>query len=173
MSTPAGSRGGAKGKQKRTTPGIPRWSPTRVLVWPSPVYRWESGRDPEFSGVCGRTYRLRTVGMLYTMVSRVRWVLYRCPAGRSCLLTVLLVPSSVPPTSPPSGSSLVVTLPKVVGTLSNVENDLFRVQSLLLSQQNTRPYATELSSSPIASHFSSSFAAKHHRREHISRTRLR
>ena len=149
-------------QQKRTTPGIPRWSPTRVLVWPSPVYRWESGRDPEFSGVCGRTYRLRTVGMLYTMVSRVRWVLYRCPAGRSCLLTVLLVPSSVPPTSPPSGSSLVVTLPKVVGTLSNVENDLFRVQSLLLSQR-----------SPVTSQFSSPFAAKHHLREYISRTRLR
>ncbi|KAJ9158513.1 hypothetical protein NKR19_g3250 [Coniochaeta hoffmannii] len=41
--------------KKRTTPGIPRWSPTRVLVWRSPAYRWESGRDPEFSDVYGRT----------------------------------------------------------------------------------------------------------------------
>ncbi|OIW33312.1 hypothetical protein CONLIGDRAFT_628188 [Coniochaeta ligniaria NRRL 30616] len=39
------------------TPGIPRWSPTRVLVWRSSAYLWESGRDPEFSDVYGRTWK--------------------------------------------------------------------------------------------------------------------
>ncbi|KAK1991332.1 hypothetical protein LX36DRAFT_590708 [Colletotrichum falcatum] len=43
-----------KQKQKHTTPRI-RWSsPTQLLVWPSPAYLWESGRDPEFSGGYGR-----------------------------------------------------------------------------------------------------------------------
>ena len=43
-------------KKKRTTPGI-RWSsPTQLLVWRSPVYLRESGRDPEFSGAYGRTW---------------------------------------------------------------------------------------------------------------------
>ncbi|KAJ9165434.1 hypothetical protein NKR19_g300 [Coniochaeta hoffmannii] len=44
----------------RTTPGIPRWSPTRVLVWRSSAYLGESGRDPEFSDVYGRTWKETT-----------------------------------------------------------------------------------------------------------------
>ncbi|KAK1625011.1 hypothetical protein BDP81DRAFT_104559 [Colletotrichum phormii] len=38
------------------TPGIRRSSPTRLLLRPSLVYRWESGRDPEFFSGCGRMY---------------------------------------------------------------------------------------------------------------------
>ena len=41
-------------KKIHTTPGIPRSSPTRVLVWLSLAYLWESGRDPEFSSGYGR-----------------------------------------------------------------------------------------------------------------------
>ncbi|KAK0639241.1 hypothetical protein B0T16DRAFT_422714 [Cercophora newfieldiana] len=41
-----------------TTPGI-RWSsPTQLLIRPSLVYRWESGRDPEFSSGYGRMWKL-------------------------------------------------------------------------------------------------------------------
>ena len=44
-------------KKVHTTPGIPRSSPTRVLVWLSLAYLWESGRDPEFSSGYGRMYQ--------------------------------------------------------------------------------------------------------------------
>ena len=40
--------------QKHTTEGI-RWSsPTQLLIFRSPAYIWQSGRDAQFSGVCGR-----------------------------------------------------------------------------------------------------------------------
>ncbi|KAB5581096.1 hypothetical protein GE09DRAFT_462968 [Coniochaeta sp. 2T2.1] len=58
-------------KTKRTTPGIPRWSPTpRVLVWRLSAYLWESGRDPEFSDIYGRTWRKRTLVLLLGLLLR-------------------------------------------------------------------------------------------------------
>jgi hypothetical protein len=48
-------------KQKHTTGGIPRWSPTLVLVARFSAYVWQSGRDAQFSLTCGRMYHL--VGM--------------------------------------------------------------------------------------------------------------
>ena len=36
-------------KQKHTTGGIPRWSPTLVLVARFSAYVWQSGRDAQFS----------------------------------------------------------------------------------------------------------------------------
>jgi hypothetical protein len=41
-------------KQKHTTAGIRRSSPTRLLNCRSEAYVWQSGRDAQFSSVCGR-----------------------------------------------------------------------------------------------------------------------
>ena len=43
-----------KQKQKHTTGGIPRWSPTLVLVARFSAYVWQSGRDAQFSLTYGR-----------------------------------------------------------------------------------------------------------------------
>jgi hypothetical protein len=40
--------------QKHTTCGIPRWSPTLVLVARFNAYVWQSGRDAQFSLTYGR-----------------------------------------------------------------------------------------------------------------------
>jgi hypothetical protein len=44
-------------KQKHTTGGIPRWSPTLVLVARFSAYVWQSGRDAQFSLTYGRMYK--------------------------------------------------------------------------------------------------------------------
>jgi hypothetical protein len=59
-----------KKTQKRTTPGIPRWSPTRVLIWRSSACLWESGRDPEFSDVYGRTWKKDVLPWYMKLVGR-------------------------------------------------------------------------------------------------------
>jgi hypothetical protein len=41
-------------EQKHTTGGIPRWSPTLVLVARLSAYVWQSGRDAQFSLTYGR-----------------------------------------------------------------------------------------------------------------------
>jgi hypothetical protein len=43
--------------QKHTTGGIPRWSPTLVLVARFSAYVWQSGRDAQFSLTYGRMYQ--------------------------------------------------------------------------------------------------------------------
>ena len=43
-------------QQKHTTGGIPRWSPTLVLVARFSAYVWQSGRDAQFSLTYGRMY---------------------------------------------------------------------------------------------------------------------
>jgi hypothetical protein len=43
-----------KNGQKHTTGGIPRWSPTLVLVARFSAYVWQSGRDAQFSLTYGR-----------------------------------------------------------------------------------------------------------------------
>ena len=40
--------------QEHTTGGIPRWSPTLVLVARFSAYVWQSGRDAQFSLTYGR-----------------------------------------------------------------------------------------------------------------------
>ena len=40
--------------QKHTTVGIRWWSPTQLLVYRSEACVWQSGRDAQFSSVCGR-----------------------------------------------------------------------------------------------------------------------
>jgi hypothetical protein len=42
--------------QTHTTGGIPRWSPTLVLVARFSAYVWQSGRDAQFSLTYGRMY---------------------------------------------------------------------------------------------------------------------
>ena len=44
----------ASKRQKHTTGGIPRWSPTLVLVARFSAYVWQSGRDAQFSLTYGR-----------------------------------------------------------------------------------------------------------------------
>jgi hypothetical protein len=51
-------------KQQHTTGGIPRWSPTLVLVARFSAYVWQSGRDAQFSLTYGRMY-LDPKNMLY------------------------------------------------------------------------------------------------------------
>ena len=41
-------------RQKHTTGGIPRWSPTLVLIARFSAYVWQSGRDAQFSLTYGR-----------------------------------------------------------------------------------------------------------------------
>jgi hypothetical protein len=41
-------------KRKHTTVGIRWWSPTQLLIYRSRGYVWQSGRDAQFSRVCGR-----------------------------------------------------------------------------------------------------------------------
>ena len=68
-------------KMKRTTPGIPRWSPTRVLVWRLPAYLWESGRDPELSDIYGRTWKIGASSMYMKMGENVEeWEVVRGPS---------------------------------------------------------------------------------------------
>jgi hypothetical protein len=43
-------------RQKHTTGGIPRWSPTLVLIARFSAYVWQSGRDAQFSLTYGRMY---------------------------------------------------------------------------------------------------------------------
>ena len=43
-----------KKNTKHTTGGIPRWSPTLVLVARFSAYVWQSGRDAQFSLTYGR-----------------------------------------------------------------------------------------------------------------------
>ena len=45
-----------KENQKHTTGGIPRWSPTLVLVARFSAYVWQSGRDAQFSLTYGRMF---------------------------------------------------------------------------------------------------------------------
>jgi hypothetical protein len=48
---------GQKEIQKHTLGGIPRWSPTLVLVARFSAYVWQSGRDAQFSLTYGRMYK--------------------------------------------------------------------------------------------------------------------
>jgi hypothetical protein len=45
---------GLEKESKHTTGGIPRWSPTLVLVARFSAYVWQSGRDAQFSLTYGR-----------------------------------------------------------------------------------------------------------------------
>jgi hypothetical protein len=49
-------------RQKHTTGGIPRWSPTLVLVARFSAYVWQSGRDAQFSLTYGRMYLVKVFG---------------------------------------------------------------------------------------------------------------
>jgi len=42
--------------KKHTTVSIRWWSPTQLLIDRSKACLWQSGRDAEFSLVCGRMY---------------------------------------------------------------------------------------------------------------------
>jgi hypothetical protein len=57
---------GQKEISKRTTGGIPRWSPTLVLVARFSAYVWQSGRDAQFSLTYGRMYLM---SMFHKMIS--------------------------------------------------------------------------------------------------------
>ena len=64
-------------QKKRTTLGI-RWSsPTQLLIQPFRVYLGESGRDPEFSWRCGRTWR-RSVRVWHITAYRIAAVVEGC-----------------------------------------------------------------------------------------------
>jgi hypothetical protein len=54
--------------KKHTTGGIPRWSPTLVLVARFSAYVWQSGRDAQFSLTYGRMCLQRFSLILYTSI---------------------------------------------------------------------------------------------------------
>jgi hypothetical protein len=56
-----------KKEQKHTTGGIPRWSPTLVLVARFSAYVWQSGRDAQFSLTYGRMYHCSDNRALYRL----------------------------------------------------------------------------------------------------------
>ena len=57
-------------KQKHTTGGIPRWSPTLVLVARFSAYVWQSGRDAQFSLTYGRMCLIDRIIKLYRQTVR-------------------------------------------------------------------------------------------------------
>jgi hypothetical protein len=59
--------GGQKGK-RHTTGGIPRWSPTLVLVARFSAYLWQSGRDAQFSLTYGRMCLRHRTGSIYNVI---------------------------------------------------------------------------------------------------------
>jgi hypothetical protein len=54
--------------KKHTTGGIPRWSPTLVLVARFSAYVWQSGRDAQFSLTYGRMYREMHLWNIYITI---------------------------------------------------------------------------------------------------------
>ena len=50
-------------RQKHTTGGIPRWSPTLILVARFSAYVWQSGRDAQFSLTYGRMCLVMVFGL--------------------------------------------------------------------------------------------------------------
>ena len=59
-----------KKSQKHTTGGIPRWSPTLVLVARFSAYVWQSGRDTQFSLTYGRMYQVALSSLYGKKTSR-------------------------------------------------------------------------------------------------------
>jgi hypothetical protein len=55
-------------QQKHTTDGIPRWSPTLVLVARFSAYVWQSRRDAQFSLTYGRMYHFNSTQRLRKFV---------------------------------------------------------------------------------------------------------
>jgi hypothetical protein len=55
----------AENWQKHTTGGIPRWSPTLVLVARFSAYVWQSGRDAQFSLTYGRMCLILVLRVIY------------------------------------------------------------------------------------------------------------
>jgi hypothetical protein len=58
------------GKTKHTTGGIPRWSPTLVLVARFSAYVWQSGRDAQFSLTYGRMCLVSQMRSLSILISK-------------------------------------------------------------------------------------------------------
>ena len=59
-----------KRQKKHTTGGIPRWSPTLVLVARFSAYVWQSGRDAQFSLTYGRMCLWLNFVVLYTLLKK-------------------------------------------------------------------------------------------------------
>jgi hypothetical protein len=60
--------------QKHTTGGIPRWSPTLVLVARFSAYVWQSGRDAQFSLTYGRMYQFPGKSDYDTTLFIANWI---------------------------------------------------------------------------------------------------
>ena len=85
-------------RQKHTTGGIPRWSPTLVLVARFSAYVWQSGRDAQFSLTYGRMCSSTVNDRISSLNNKSEnrdfsplIVLHRSPSSLHCCL--LLVPS--------------------------------------------------------------------------------
>jgi len=63
--------------QKHTTAGIRWWSPTQLLICRSESYGRQSGRDAQFSSVCGRMWKLLLWNDIYPFEA---WI--NCNADR-------------------------------------------------------------------------------------------
>jgi hypothetical protein len=67
-----------KREKKHTTAGIRWWSPTQLLICRSEAYVWQSGRDAQFSSVCGRMWKQYIVLKSITLVG---WANISLPLG--------------------------------------------------------------------------------------------
>ena len=65
-------------KQKHTTGGIPRWSPTLVLVARFSAYVWQSGRDAQFSLTYGRMCKHIISALSCTLLNSYDLAFGRC-----------------------------------------------------------------------------------------------
>ena len=74
--------------QKHTTGGIPRWSPTLVLVARFSAYVWQSGRDAQFSLTCGRMCQQFLQIDIYSYANCSR---PQQQYGRLCALAIRLI----------------------------------------------------------------------------------
>jgi hypothetical protein len=123
-------------RQKHTTGGIPRWSPTLVLVARFSAYVWQSGRDAQFSLTYGRMYEAcenQHYNLCYTSTYHTAVVL-RTSGGASvcgtCLLLEFGTLHAVAPScihslnKPPNSQYQLVFVPIMVVTEGNLAKDI-------------------------------------------------
>jgi hypothetical protein len=126
-------------RQKHTTGGIPRWSPTLVLVARFSAYVWQSGRDAQFSLTYGRMCKNLTNACYDTQLYGRYLFQRRLFCGRStggasvcgtCLLLEFGTLDAVAQScihshnNSPNSQYQLVVVPKMVVTEGNLAKDI-------------------------------------------------
>jgi hypothetical protein len=132
-------------RQKHTTGGIPRWSPTLVLVARFSAYVWQSGRGAQFSLTYGRMYKLTTNTLYDTRTLKRQLLQRRLFCGRltggassvcgTCLLLEFGTLDAVAQScihshnNSPNSQYQLVVVPKMVVTEGNLAKDISFIET--------------------------------------------